>query len=187
MSSRRLPSWAWVTGLLSAALVVVVGLAVRVEPLPKGGTGAAGATAKPSATAGAEKKKPAVAHPVPEESGQGRRVVYSLELRRVWLVNGQDKALRTFEVWPGSVHPAEGPYKVFSRLATGTGTDGVKVANVVYFARSSQVTIAFSNAVDGARPKVDLGVQTGAVRQGVADGAALWKFAPEGTPVHVVT
>ncbi|MGX2997598.1 hypothetical protein JNUCC64_25615 [Streptomyces sp. JNUCC 64] len=187
MSSRRLPSWAWVTGLLCAALVVVVGLAVRAEPLPKGEPAAAGAEAKPSEGAEPRKKKPAAKHPVPEESGQGRRVVYSLELRRVWLVDGREKAVRTFEVWPGSVHPAEGTYKVFSRLATGTGTDGVRVANVVYFARASGVTIAFSNAVDGSRPKVDLGVQTGAVRQRIADGAALWTFAPENTPVHVVT
>ncbi|MER5495263.1 hypothetical protein ACWD6I_15490 [Streptomyces sp. NPDC002454] len=185
MSSRRLPSWAWVTGLLSAALVVVVGLAVRAEPLPEGKPAATGTTVKPSP--GEKKEPPAAAHPVPEESGQGRRVVYSLELRRVWLVDGAEKAVRTFEVWPGSVHPAEGSYKVFSRMATGTGTDGVSVANVIYFARASGATIAFSNAVDGARPKVDLGVQTGAVRQGVADGTALWAFAPEGTPVHVVT
>ncbi|WP_245876871.1 hypothetical protein [Streptomyces uncialis] len=186
MSARRLPSWAWVTGLLCAALVVVVGLAVRAEPMPGGRTdaGPAGSASKKpqQRPEDAKPKVPAV----PAASGEGHRVVYSLEQRRVWLVEARDKVSRTFAVWPGSVHPPVGAHKVSSRLPSGTGTDGVKVANIIYFAKSSGLTVAFSNAVDGARPETDLGVQTAAVRQKVADGAAMWKFAPVGTIVNVV-
>ena len=70
------------------------------------------ADAKPSAEP--EEKKPAT---VPADSGTGRRIVYSLGEKRVWLVDASDAPRRSFAVWPGTVAPDPGTYTI--------GKDGV--------------------------------------------------------------
>ncbi|MGW9305909.1 hypothetical protein ACWHA3_34460 [Streptomyces cyaneofuscatus] len=134
-------------------------------------------SAQPSRTA-----TPKPQNPVPAESGTGRRVVYSLQQKRVWLVSESDSPLKTFPVWPGTVHPDPGSYKVSFRREQGTGSDGVPIEHAVYFGTNS----AFSNAVDGSSPDPNSGLKTGAIRESAADGLALWKFATLDTPVNVV-
>ncbi|MER6677812.1 hypothetical protein [Streptomyces sp. NPDC000983] len=184
----RIPSWAWVTGLTAGALVAVVVLAVQADR----GTRPTAVTERPSATA------PATATPAPTESaarpakvpdgsGSGRRIVYSLDERRVWLVDASDSARRTFVVWPGTVDPDPGRYTVGTRTEATTGSDGVEIEHVVYFAAKSGVNIAFSNAVDGSSPPPPAeDATTGGVRMRAGDGSALWKFGTAGTPVTVV-
>ncbi|MEU3791913.1 hypothetical protein AB0F07_19220 [Streptomyces fructofermentans] len=188
MPARRLPSWAWVTGLTVAALVVVAVLAGRATDGPRPTASpdpepSASASAKPSA----EPREPRPAA-VPDGSGTGRRIVYSLAQRRVWLVDASDATRRTFAVWPGTVSPQPGTYKVSTRNgAVVEGSDGVKIEHIVYFTVVSGVNIAFSNAVDGSSPPPPAdGVRTGGVRMKVADGDAVWKFGTAGTPVTVV-
>ncbi|WP_055512579.1 L,D-transpeptidase [Streptomyces aurantiacus] len=185
--ARRLPSWAWVTGLTAVALVLVAMLAVRAEDGPQP---TASASKKPSPSASAKPStSPDDAKPVavPNGSGTGRRIVYSLAQKRVWLVDASDAARRTFAVWPGTVGPAPGTYTVGTRRETTTGSDGVKIENIVFFAISSGVNIAFSNALDGSSPPPPVsGTQTGGVRMKAADGDAVWKFATAGTTVAVV-
>jgi hypothetical protein len=170
-----------------AALVVVTTLAVRAERGPQPTASArpgpsASASAKPSASPG--ESEPAA---VPDGSGTGRRIVYSLNQRRVWLVDASDAPLRTFTVWPGTVSPALGTYTVSGRRDAVTGTDGVEVENIVYFTVASGLNIAFSNAVDGSSPPPPAsGVQTGGIRTRGADGDAVWKFGATGTTVAVV-
>jgi hypothetical protein len=123
---------------------------------------------------------------VPHGSGTGRRIVYSLGQKRVWLVDASDAARRTFAVWPGTVSPDPGTYKVSSRTEATTGSDGVQIEHIVYFTARSGVAIAFSNAVDGSSPPPPSGRQTGGIRLHKADGAAVWAFGTTGTTVTVV-
>lgn len=187
MPARRLPSWVWVTGLTVLALVAVAALAVKADQGPQPTASSrtdrsASPSAKPSAS-------PRESEPVavPDGSGTGRRIVYSLNQRRVWLVDASDAPLRTFTVWPGTVSPGLGSYTVGTRREAATGSDGVEIENIVYFTVASGINIAFSNAVDGSSPPPpESGVQTGGVRMRAADGDAVWKFGTEGTTVAVV-
>ncbi|MFF1461198.1 hypothetical protein [Streptomyces sp. NPDC058330] len=180
MSSRRVPSGAWITVLLAGALAAVTVLAVHARsglPEEASHTVTSEPSAKPSPTAA-----PKPRNPIPAESGTGRRVVYSIQQKRVWLVDDKDASLKTFTVWPGTIPPEPGSYKVSFRRETGTGSDGVPIEHAVYFGANS----AFSNAVDGSSPSPDPDLRTSAIRESSADGLALWDFAEMGTPVSVV-
>ncbi|WP_428837547.1 hypothetical protein [Streptomyces olivaceiscleroticus] len=140
---------------------------------------------KPEESA-AEKEKRETA--VPAHSGAGKRVVYALDDRRVWLIGPKDQVLRTYKVVPSTVSPAPGAYSVTTRSASVTGSDGIPVENVVRFATVDNVVVGFSAAVDGSMPQPDAGrKKTGGVREKRADGAAMWKFATIGTKVVVVS
>ncbi|MFI5689700.1 hypothetical protein [Streptomyces sp. NPDC051636] len=181
MSRRRVPAGAWITGLLVGALAVVLVLSVQARrDIPNALTG--GASPTPSAKAPHSSAPEPPRYEVPAGSGSGRRVVYSVGQKRVWLVGADGKSLRTFGVWPGTVTPAKGAYSVTFRRETGVGSDGVEIENAVYFGTSS----AFSNAVDGSSPSPSPGLRTGAVRERAADGKAMWDFATKGTTVQVV-
>lgn len=192
MAARGLPTWAWVTGLTSAAIVVVIGLAVQAgtgtKPTALDDRPAASSSEAPrprkSLTPGDEGDGGAAAA-VPANSGTGRRLVYSLKADRVWLVDAGDKALRSFTVWPGTLDPEPGEYAAGTRTAATTGSDGVPIEHVVYFAFSGGVNFAFSHAVDGASPAPAEGKRTAGVRLPVDAGKALWDFATTGTPVIV--
>ncbi|MER6625654.1 hypothetical protein [Streptomyces sp. NPDC000931] len=184
----RLPSWAWVTGLTTGAIAAVVVLAVQADQ----GTKPVAATTRPSASATADakpsaapqEKKPAA---VPADSGTGRRIVYSLGEKRVWLVDASDTPRRSFAVWPGTVAPDPGTYTIGKRTQATTGSDGVPVEHIMYFAQKSGVSVAFSNAVDGSSPPpAEPGAQTGGIRIAKPDGKALWTFGSAGTTVRVV-
>jgi hypothetical protein len=125
---------------------------------------------------------------VPDGSGTGRRIVYSLDQKRVWLVDASDAARRTFTVWPGTVDPEPGTYTVGTRTeGATTGSDGVRIEQIVYFALEDGVSVAFSNAVDGSSPPPPAsGAKTGGIRLSKADGTAVWEFATAGTKVTVV-
>ncbi|MER6953281.1 MULTISPECIES: hypothetical protein [unclassified Streptomyces] len=190
--ARRLPSWAWVTGLTAGAIAVVVALTAQAE---KGPHPTASAADRPKVSASADAKPSASPKPsatpkaaqVPDSSGTGRRIVYSLGQHRLWLVDADDTARRTFTVWPGTVDPVVGSYTVSLRKDAITGSDGVAIEHVVYFSAVSGVNIAFSNAVDGSSPPpAAAGAQTGGIRMAKADGTALWAFGETGTKVRVV-
>jgi hypothetical protein len=175
----------WVTGLTVGAIAAVAVLAVQADK----GTKPHAVAARPSASASpsAHPSKSSAPAVVPKGSGTGRRIVYSLGHRTVWLVDASDSARRTFAVWPGTVSPAVGTYTVGTRSEGPiTGSDGVKIEHIVYFSVQSGVNIAFSNAVDGASPPPASGTRTGGIRMRTADGAALWTFGSAGTKVAVV-
>ncbi|MFF3347449.1 hypothetical protein [Streptomyces sp. NPDC002779] len=175
----------WVTGLTVGATAVVVALAVQADQGAKPTAGppsaSAPATPTPKATESAQPVR------VPDGSGTGRRIVYSLGQKRVWLVDASEATRRTFTVWPGSVDPDPGSYQVGTRTEATTGSDGVEIEHVVYFATKSGVNVAFSNAVDGSSPPPpEAGARTGGVRMKAGDGSALWAFGTAGTTVTVV-
>ncbi|MGW3202878.1 hypothetical protein [Streptomyces sp. NPDC001135] len=186
--AARLPSWAWVTGLTAGATAVVVALAVQADHGPH----PVAAVAKPSPSASASAHTPATertpATPaLPDDSGTGRRIVYSVGDKRVWLVDATGRATRTFTVWPGSVGPQPGRYSVTLRIQSLKGSDGVEIEHVMYFTKAEGVNIAFSNALDGSSPPPATGGRKlGGIRLHKEDGAALWSFGDQGTRVTVV-
>ncbi|MDT0346131.1 hypothetical protein [Streptomyces litchfieldiae] len=130
--------------------------------------------------------------PLPAESGEGKRVVYSLSQQRVWLVDNSadgtgEVIAGTYEVHPSSVSPPAGEYTVTSRFAQGTGSDGVAIEHSVVFHEASDGTVfGFSAALDGSTPDPDSATRTGAIRQSREHGDAMWLFATAGIPVVVV-
>ncbi|WP_345621690.1 hypothetical protein [Streptomyces ziwulingensis] len=182
----RLPSWAWVSGLTAGATAAVTVLAMQADQGPKPTAAAVSPTPSASATASPSPSTPPPAR-VPDGSGTGRRIVYSLGQKRVWLVDASDAGRRTFTVWPGTASPDPGSYTIGSRTEATTGSDGVEVENIVYFALADGVNVGFSNAVDGSSPPPPAaGATTGGIRLHKADGAAVWKFATAGTQVTVI-
>ncbi len=169
-----------------SALAVVAVLAMQAE----GSTPEPTARKEPRAKAstpgpGGEKRE--TPHLLPKESGEGKRVVYSLGRDRIWLVGGSgDKPFDTFAVWPGSVHPGVGEHKVTGLRNATVGSDGVPVVRVVYFSRAGGSAAAFSAARDGASPEPVPGKKTGAIRLRTDDSKSLWGFVKVGTDVVVV-
>ncbi|MEU6082151.1 L,D-transpeptidase [Streptomyces sp. NPDC047108] len=125
-------------------------------------------------------------HPLPAASGNGVRVVYALDERRVWLVGQDDKVARTYPVTPSTVSPEPGQYAVTSRSARIAGSDGVPVEHVVRFTTVDGVVVGFSAAVNGEMPDPGSDRKTGGIREERADGKAMWTFATIGTKIVVV-
>ncbi|MFG2541096.1 hypothetical protein ACGFOM_01605 [Streptomyces sp. NPDC048594] len=176
----------FVTGLTAAALATIAYLAHQASadvPADLGRT-RVGSTPAPGASKAPRDRR----HPeaLPTGSGQGERVVYSVDDDRVWLVGAGGKVRRTFRVTPSSVDPAPGTYAVTSRSNRVTGSDGVPVEHVVRFTSTEGVVIGFSAALDGSTAKPDPGERTGGIRESRADGDAMWRFATVGQPVVVV-
>ncbi|MFE2555292.1 hypothetical protein ACFXGT_04545 [Streptomyces sp. NPDC059352] len=180
----------FVAGLTAAAVVAVGVLAYQASasaPADLSAKPKTPGTAAPSISPSGGPKQPAK-NPlaVPASSGSGERVVYALADRRVWLVDAKGKATRTFSVMPSTVHPAPGAYTVTSRSGSVRGSDGVRIEHVVRFAKTEDVAIGFSAAVDGSTPTPDPSRKTGGIRMKRADGDALWTFAVIGAKVVVV-
>lgn len=132
------------------------------------------------------------AFPLPEDSGEGRRVVFSLDQQRVWLVKKNGTARRT-HLASGSVSDnlKPGTYEVYSRSEDATGIDGTTMRWMVRFTRGENAAIGFHDLpLAGGRVVQRLSHlgeprSHGCIRQAPADARALWRFAPVGTTVVV--
>lgn len=140
----------------------------------------------PAPAPSAAKQDPAKPVPVPEGSGSGVRVVYSVGQKRVWLVGDAAQEPKSFPVMPSTVHPKPGSYSVTSRSGSVTGSDGVPIEHVVRFASAEGVVVGFSARLDGATPEPDPNKKTGGIRMSRADGDAMWAFATISAKVVVV-
>jgi hypothetical protein len=133
--------------------------------------------------------------PLPPDSGEGKRVVFSESEQRVWLVGSADKVRRTYLV-SGSLtdNLQPGTYEVYSRSEDAIGIDDS--GTMEWFVRFTQgptgAAIGFHTIPvdDGERVQTvaDLGTPQshGCIRQATPDALALWDFAPLGTTVVVV-
>ncbi|MEV7772109.1 hypothetical protein [Kitasatospora sp. NPDC086791] len=185
-----------VTGLTLGALAMVSLLAFQANGAQDRAGGAkpvATTTTVGTATAAAPSAAPTpTAPPLPATSGTGTRVVYSVSSHYVWLVDPKKtpQVAAAFPVAPGTVEPVPGSYAVYSRAATGTGTDGRQIEHVVRFAQQNGVVFGFSAAMDGTTQAptatADPKAKTGGLRSGRAEGQLLWDFAPKDTKVVVV-
>ena len=130
---------------------------------------------------------------VPEDSGEGRRVVFDQSAQRVWLVRSDGSAERTYLV-SGSVYDNldPGTYSVFSRDKLAWGVDGSELRYMVRFTTGAEAAIGFHNipVVEGKKVQTpdELGtpLSDDSIRQWGKDAQALWEFAPLGTTVVVV-
>ncbi|MFI6153434.1 L,D-transpeptidase [Kitasatospora sp. NPDC051170] len=181
-----------VTGLTLGALAVVSLLAFQANGAQDRAGGpkpvvSASATGGPASAAPSATPTP-TAPTLPASSGTGLRVVYSVSGHYVWLIDPKKnpQVAATFPVTPGSVEPTPGSYSVYSRTASGTGTDHKAIEHVVRFAQQNGVVFGFSAAVDGSTPTVDPTGKTGGIRSSRQDAQLLWDFATNGVKVVVV-
>ncbi|MET9659398.1 hypothetical protein [Streptomyces sp. NPDC006510] len=179
-----------VAGLTAAALVAVGVLAFQASANAPDNLAAPKPKASSSATATEHAKPKEKSRPtaLPAGSGTGKRVVYALADRRVWLVDAAGEVTRTFEVMPSTLNPLPGSYQVNTPRsgAPTKGSDGVMIEHVVRFAMVDNIAVGFSAAVDGSMQSPDPTLKTGGVRMSRADGDAMWDFAMVGTKVVVV-
>ncbi|MFF2844948.1 hypothetical protein ACFVT5_01280 [Streptomyces sp. NPDC058001] len=176
----------FVAVLTAAALAAVAFLAYQASAQVPHNLGKPNAGKSPSATASRPAKDKKNPKALPAQSGVGERVVYALDNDRVWLVGGNGKVRRTFEVQPSTVDPPAGTYSVTSRSGSGAGSDGTPIEHVVRFASVNGIAIGFSAAVDGSTPKPDPDKKTGGVRQTRENGDAMWEFAGIGVKIVVI-
>lgn len=176
-----------VAGLTVAAIAVVGFLGYQASATaPALPPKAAVDQQTPAPSQSTAQQDPAKPVPVPEGSGTGVRVVYSVGQKRVWLVGAAGQEPKSFTVMPSTVHPKPGNYTVSSRSGAVTGSDGVPIEHVVRFASTQGVTLGFSARVDGATPEPDPNMKTGGIRMARADGDAMWAFATIGAKVVVL-
>ena len=169
---------------------------------PQGGAGGDKANGQPaiiSTSDGPQDDAPAgdaadANPPVPDDSGDGRRIVFDQSDQRVWLVDDDEGVERTYLV-SGSLYDnlEPGTYSVYSRSEDAWGIDDS--GTMKYFVRFTEgtngVAIGFHDIPidNGAlvQTVADLGTPQshGCVRQEREDAIALWEFAPVGTEVAV--
>ena len=130
---------------------------------------------------------------LPEDSGEGRRLVFSESRQQVWLVGGDERVQRTYLV-SGSVYDNldPGTYEVYSRSEDAVGVDDSGTMKYfVRFTTGDSAAIGFHDLPrrDGATVQTldQLGtpLSHGCIRQRRPDAIALWEFAPRGTTVVV--
>jgi hypothetical protein len=132
---------------------------------------------------------------VPNLSGSGRRVVYSKNRMRVWVVDGNNGTVRTYRVSGRMGQPDPGVYQVYSRSTFTCNIDHPNICMrfMVRFAHGPLGdNIGFHEIPkkDGVPIEADsqLGqpLSGGCVRQATADAEFMWGFAGIGTTVVVV-
>jgi lipoprotein-anchoring transpeptidase ErfK/SrfK len=132
---------------------------------------------------------------LPDSSGQGKRIVFSQHLQRVWLVSATNDVRRTYLVSGSKTNNLQpGTYSVYSRSRHAIGVDDS--GTMEYFVRFTQgptgAAIGFHSipTKDGhlIQTAAQLGTTQshGCIRQWLPDAIALWKFAPDDTSVVVV-
>jgi lipoprotein-anchoring transpeptidase ErfK/SrfK len=133
---------------------------------------------------------------LPAASGEGRRIVFSQGLQRVWLVGARpDDVQRTYLVSGSVTHNLQpGTYSVYSKSRWAVGVDDSGVMQ--YFVRFTQgptgAAIGFhsiptKNGVPlQSRAQLGTAQSHGCIRQYLPNAIALWDFAPVGTKVVVV-
>ena len=125
---------------------------------------------------------------VPPSSGSGRRVIYSNRAQRVWLVDDQDRLVKSYLVSGRSGMPRTGVYRVYSKSRFAS-SGSARMEYMVRFARGRNLPIGFhSIPYVGRRPLQTLGQlgtprSHGCVRQWIGDAAYLYMWAPIGTVV----
>jgi lipoprotein-anchoring transpeptidase ErfK/SrfK len=136
---------------------------------------------------------------LPENSGAGRRVVYSKSRMRVWTVEADGSVSKTHLVsgrrtWN---QPLPGTYSVFSRSRYTCNINNPYICwqFMVRFTKGpSGDNIGFHEIPTDTRTGYKLqslsqlgqALSGGCVRQAPADAAFMWDWAPIGTPVVVL-
>lgn len=158
---------------------------IGAEPSAPGADEGAAEVADEDATA---------AQALPEDSGEGRRVVFSESRQRVWLVPGGSRAAHSYLVSGSATDNLQpGTYQVYSRSEQAWGVDDSGTMRYfVRFTRGESAAIGFHDIPIGPdgeplQTVEQLGtpLSHGCIRQRRADARRLWRFAPLGTTVVV--
>jgi lipoprotein-anchoring transpeptidase ErfK/SrfK len=133
--------------------------------------------------------------PLPEDSGAGRRVVYSVSEQRVWLVEQDETVSASWLVSGRKGIPRPGTYAIYSRSRWSSANGGkVRMEYMMRFVRPKGRGLAIGfHAIPidrRGRPiqsEDELGQprSKGCVRQARGDAEHLWNWAPDGTTVRV--
>ncbi len=162
---------------------------VRTPPPPEGAMDSTGYLLSPVASVGAD------APPLPENSGDGRRVVYDRAGQRAWAVADDGRIIRSWLV-TGSKYTNEmpGTHTVYSRSEMSTAWNGEAwLPQMIRYQRTEIGHIGFHAIplhVDDNSPyqgTEELGTRLsgGCQRQHNLDAAFMWAFADVGTTVVV--
>ena len=172
--------------ITAAALVGVGVLAVQANGSApdKNTTVVATQTEQPAASTNPEGQKvtpPPDPTILPDNSGTGKRVVYSLSKSRIWLVGTDGKASVTAASVAGTENPSPGTYSVYHWRATGRSGDGASVQYQILWGTNSNPNMYGFAAIaslpaDQMPPKPPAGTKTGSVRLTQNDAQALWQF-----------
>ena len=128
---------------------------------------------------------------VPANSGNGRRIVYSVTGQRVWLVDDNNELVKTYKVSGRANMPKAGVYHVYSK-SLNASSGAARMRFMIRFAHGHNLPIGFhSIPTIRGRPmqsEAQLGTYQshGCVRQAVPDAFYLWMWAPVGTTVVVL-
>ena len=136
------------------------------------------------------------APPLPENSGSGRRVVYSRAGQRVWAVDENDIVIRSWLV-SGSKYNNElpGTHEVYSRSDMSTAWNGKAfLPQMIRWLKTDIGHIGFhaiplhreDNSPYQTEAELGQRLSGGCQRQANADAAFMWDFAQVGTTVVVV-
>lgn len=165
-------------------------LVVRTPPPAEGAVDLMGMPLSSVASAGAD------APPLPENSGSGRRLVYSRDGQRIWAVGDDGQIIRSWLV-SGSKYNNEtvGTHKVYSRSEITTAWNGkAHLRLMVRWLKTQKGAIGFhsipTHVSDGSvyQTEEELGqrLSGGCQRQAPLDAKFVWEFAQIGTPVVVI-
>lgn len=131
---------------------------------------------------------------VPNSSGAGRRVVYSKNQMRVWIVDANNVTIRTYRVSGRFGQPTPGTSQVFSRSSYTCNIDHPNICMrfMVRFAHGPKGdNIGFHEIPKENGVPIESDAQLGqalsggCVRQATADAIFMWDFAGIGTTVVV--
>ncbi len=136
------------------------------------------------------------APPVPDNTGSGRRVVYSRSGQRVWAIDKNDRVIRSWLV-SGSKYNNEvpGTHEVYSRSEVSTAWNGKAfLPKMIRWLKTDIGNIGFHgiprHVADGSRYMKDTELGTrlsgGCQRQADLDASFMWDFAQIGTKVVVL-
>ncbi len=134
-------------------------------------------------------------HPsIPDNSGSGRRIIYSNSGQRIWMVNEDDTIHDSYLVSGKRNAPVAGTYHVYSKSPKAwAGHGGITMEHMVRFAWGRRLSIGFHSIprYGNGQPMQEveeLGTyqSAGCVRQRDDLALALYEWAPVGTLVVVL-
>lgn len=131
---------------------------------------------------------------IPDNSGSGRRIVYSNSAQRIWMIDDDNTIHNSYLVSGRKNVPLAGTYHVYSKSPKAwAGHNGITMQHMVRFAWGRTLSIGFHSIPrysDGTpMQEVDeLGTYQsgGCVRQRDDLAVALYEWAPIGTTVVVL-
>ena len=132
---------------------------------------------------------------VPIKSGTGRRIVYANRQQRVWVINADNKVIRTFPVSGMLGQPGNGTFRVFSKSPTSYSPEfaGVTFRFMTRFAIGRNGgNIGFHEIpIRNSKPMQtvdELGAfkGSGCLRSSTQDALFIYQWATLGTKVVVV-